>query len=151
MKYIDAERVIAEIDIIIDGLKKTANPNPLGTMNDLLVDAELETLDLVKTIIKKIKQENPTPTGIDEESRKQGWLSYGLIINEIGLHRYNAQHRINEHRDKFNAQAIPDLYHVIEYYKNVGSELTCCCLQAYCKDFMFTQNEVKHIIKKGQT
>ena len=48
----------------------------------------------------------------------------------------------------FNPQAVPDLYHVAEYYKAVGVELTCCCLQAYGKDFIFTQDEVKEIIEK---
>ena len=41
MKYIEAERITAEIDKIIEGLKKKCNPNPLGTIDDLLVDAEI--------------------------------------------------------------------------------------------------------------
>ncbi len=57
-------------------------------------------------------------------------------------------HRIKEHQEQFNPQAVPDLYHVAEYYKAVGVELTCCCLQAYGKDFIFTQEEVKEIIEK---
>ena len=32
MKYIEAERITAGIDKIIDGLKKNCNPNPLGTV-----------------------------------------------------------------------------------------------------------------------
>lgn len=70
------------------------------------------------------------------------------MMSEIGLHRYNAIHRIKEHKEQFNPQAVPDLYHVAEYYKAVGVELTCCCLQAYGKDFIFTQDEVKEIIEK---
>lgn len=74
------------------------------------------------------------------------------MMGEIGLHRYNAIHRIKEHKEQFNPQAVPDLYHVAEYYKAVGVELTCCCLQAYGKDFIFTQDEVKEIIEKeGKT
>ena len=61
MKYIDAERITAEIDKIIDGLKKKSNPNPLGTIDDMLADAEIETLELVKTII-------------DEERRKKTFI-----------------------------------------------------------------------------
>ena len=148
MKYIEAERITAEIDKIIEGLKKKCNPNPLGTIDDLLVDAEIETLELVKTIIDEMKQEEPTPPGIEEESQRKGWLDYGLMMSEIGLHRYNAIHRIKEHKELFNPQAVPDLHHVAEYYKAVGVELTCCCLQAYGKDFIFTQDEVKEIIEK---
>lgn len=148
MKYIDAERITAEIDKIIEGLKKKCNPNPLGTIDDMLADAEIETLELVKTIIDEMKQEEPTPPGIEEESQRKGWLDYGLMMSEIGLHRYNAIHRIKEHKEQFNPQAVPDLYHVAEYYKAVGVEMTCCCLQAYGKDFIFTQDEVKEIIEK---
>ena len=148
MKYIEAERITAEIDKIIDGLKKNSNPNPLGTIDDMLADAEIETLELVKTTIDEMKQEEPTPPGIEEESQRKGWLDYGLMMSEIGLHRYNAIHRIKEHKEQFNPQAVPDLYHVAEYYKAVGAELTCCCLQAYGKDFIFTQDEVREIIEK---
>ena len=148
MKYIEAERITAEIDKIIEGLKKNSNPNPLGTIDDMLADAEIETLELVKTTIDEMKQEEPTPPGIEEESQRKGWLDYGLMMSEIGLHRYNAIHRIKEHKEQFNPQAVPDLYHVAEYYKAVGVELTCCCLQAYGKDFIFTQDEVKEIIEK---
>lgn len=148
MKYIEAERITAEIDKIIEGLKKKCNPNPLGTIDDMLADAEIETLELVKTTIDEMKQEEPTPPGIEEESKRKGWLDYGLMMSEIGLHRYNAIHRIKEHKEQFNPQAVPDLYHVAEYYKAVGVELTCCCLQAYGKDFIFTQDEVKEIIEK---
>ena len=148
MKYIEADRITAEIDKIIEGLKKKCNPNPLGTIDDMLADAEIETLELVKTTIDEMKQEEPTPPGIEEESKRKGWLDYGLMMSEIGLHRYNAIHRIKEHKEQFNPQAVPDLYHVAEYYKAVGVELTCCCLQAYGKDFIFTQDEVKEIIEK---
>lgn len=113
-----------------------------------LAAAEIEALDLVKDIIDKMKQDEPTPPGIQDESQKKGWLDYGLMMSEIGLHRYNAIHRIKEHKEQFNPLAIPDLYHVAEYYESVGMEKVCCCLQAYGKDFMFTQDEVKEIIEK---
>ena len=150
MKYIEAERITAEIDKIIEGLKRNCNPDPLGTTEECLADAEIEALGLVKDIIGKMKQEEPTPPGIEEESQRRGWLDYGLMMSEIGLHRYNAIHRIKEHKEQFNPQAVPDLYHVAEYYKAVGAELTCCCLQAYSKDFIFTQDEVKEIIEKDK-
>ena len=148
MKYIEADRITAEIDKIIEGLKRNCNPAPLGTTEECLADAEIEALGLVKDIIDEMKQDEPTPPGIEEESKKKGWLDYGLMMSEIGLHRYNAIDRIKVHKKQFNPQAVPDLYHVAEYYKAVGVELTCCCLQAYGKDFIFTQDEVKEIIEK---
>ena len=148
MKYIDSEKLTAKIDGIIDGLKRNCNPDPMGTTEECLADAEIEALELVKSAIDEMKQDEPTPPGIEEESQRKGWLDYGLMMSEIGLHRYNAIHRIKEHKEQFNPQAVPDLYHVAEYYKAVGVELTCCCLQAYGKDFIFTQDEVKEIIDK---
>ena len=70
------------------------------------------------------------------------------MMSEIGLHRYNAIHRIKEHNEQFNPQAVPDLYHVAEYYESVGTEKTCCCLQRYCMDFRFDQEDVREIISK---
>ncbi len=148
MKYINADKIKAEIDKITESLTKSCKPDPLGTTEECMVAAELEALGLVKSIIDQMQQEQPTPPGIEEESQKKGWLDYGLMMSEIGLHRYNAIHRIKEHKEQFNPQAVPDLYHVSEYYKAVGAELTCCCLQAYGKDFIFTQDEVKEIIEK---
>jgi hypothetical protein len=148
MKYIEAEKIKAEIGKIIDGLKTSCTPNPLGTTEECLAAAEIEALELVNGIIDKMKQDAPTPPGVKEESQKKGWLDYGLMIGEIGLHRYNAIHRIKEHKEQFDPLRIPDLYHVAEYYESVGMEKVCCCLQAYSKDFMFTQDEVKEIIDK---
>ena len=52
MKYIEADKVKAEIDKIIDGLKGNCDPNPLGTTEECLAAAEIEALDLVKDIIE---------------------------------------------------------------------------------------------------
>lgn len=150
MKYIEADRIKAEIDNIINSLKNSCNPNPFGTTEECLADAEIESLNLVKDIIDKMKQEEQTPPGIEEESKNKGWLDYGLMVSEIGLHRYNAIHRIKEHKEQFDPRSIPNLYHIAEYYEAVGIEKTCCCLQAYAKDFIFTHNEVKEIILKNR-
>lgn len=146
MKYIEADKIKAEIDTIINGLKKSYNPDPFGEIGECMAAAEIEALELVKDIIDKMKQEEPTPPGIEEQSMTKGWLDYGLMVSEIGLHRYNAIHRIKEHKEHFDPLTIPNLYHVAEYYESVGIEKTCCCLQAYAKDFIFTQDEVKEII-----
>ncbi len=148
MKYIDADKIKAKIDKITESLTKSCNPDPLGTTEECMVAAELEALGLVKSVIDQMQQEEPLPPGIENESRKKGWLDYGLTMSEIGLYRYNAIHRIKAHKEEFDPLTIPNLYHVTEYYKAVGEEVVCCCLQRYCMDFRFDQEDVKEIINK---
>lgn len=72
MKYIEAEKIKTEIDKIIEGLKRSCNPDPMGTTEECMADAEIEALELVKAIIDEMKQEEPTPPGIEDESQKKG-------------------------------------------------------------------------------
>lgn len=60
MKYIDAKRLITTIDKIIEGLRKNSNPDPMGWTEECLAAAEIEALELVKTIIDEMKHEEPT-------------------------------------------------------------------------------------------
>ena len=143
MKYIDADKIKAEIERLRHEFPPTFTEDEKQHLHYYF-----HGLNKVLRFVESMEQEQPTPPGIEEESQKKGWLDYGLMMSEIGLHRYNAIHRIKEHKEQFNPQAVPDLYHVAEYYKAVGAELTCCCLQAYGKDFIFTQDEVKEIIEK---
>ena len=143
MKYIDADKIKAEIERLRHEFPPTFTEDEKQHLHYYF-----HGLNKVLRFVESMEQEQPTPPGIEEESQKKGWLDYGLMMSEIGLHRYNAIHRIKEHKEQFNPQAVPDLYHVAEYYKAVGVELTCCCLQAYGKDFIFTQDEVKEIIEK---
>lgn len=140
MKYIDADRLIAEIDKRL----MDVNLEELHNMGSHRVWAYND----VKSIIGEMQQEQPTPPGIEKESKKKGWLDYGLMMSEIGLYRYNAIHRIKAHKEEFDPRTIPNLYHVAEYYKAVGEEVVCCCLQRYCMDFRFDQEDVREIISK---
>ena len=148
MKYIDGDRLKAQIDIQIKCIENSYDPSPWGTQVQCIASAVMKCLGLVKDIIDEMKQEKPTPPCIEIESRKKGWLDYGSMISEIELQRYNAIQQIKKHRGQFTPQTISDIYHVSEYYKALGSEITCSCLQAYGKDFMFTRDEVKELIKK---
>lgn len=147
MKYINGNKVKAEIDEIIDALKRDCDPNELGTTEECFASAEITALDLVKDIIDKMMKDERIPS-IDKESQQQGWLDYGLTMSEIGSHRGAAIRRMNENKDKFNPLAIPDFHHVAAYYQSLGIDLICNCLQSYCKNNMFTQDEVKNIIEK---
>lgn len=59
MKYIDADRLKAEIDKLIGSLKRNSHPDPFGMYDETLEDAEIGTLVLVKSIIDKQIQEDP--------------------------------------------------------------------------------------------
>lgn len=63
MKVIDADKIKAEIDKIIDGLKRNCTPNPLGTTEECLAAAEIEALSLVKDTIDEMKQDVPSFDG----------------------------------------------------------------------------------------
>lgn len=149
MKYIDADKIKAEIKrrmseevaLFDEQCQGGREPSPSSVVVHMRYQQLLKFID-------EIQQEQPLPPGIEEESQKKGWLDYGLTMGEIGLHRYNAIHRIKEHKEQFNPLTIPDLYHVAEYYESVGAEKTCCCLQRYCMDFRFDQEEVREIIRK---
>lgn len=54
MELIDKAAVIAKIDKLITSLRKSCNPNPLGTMIECLADAQIEALSIVKESIEDI-------------------------------------------------------------------------------------------------
>ena len=75
----DKEKIIAEIDKIIDRLKTRCNPNPLGTTEECLVAAEIEVLELVKGTIAKMKKEEP----IGEEGKlRKASEEYLKVLSE---------------------------------------------------------------------
>ena len=75
----DKEKIIAEIDKIIDCLKTRCNPNPLGTTEECLVAAEIEVLELVKGTIAKMKKEEP----IGEEGKlRKASEEYLKVLSE---------------------------------------------------------------------
>lgn len=103
------------------------------------------------------KQEQPKLTRvprIEQETQKKGWMDYDLLIGEIGLHRSNAIDRIKETKERaaeIKRNIAPrDLAILSEYLESAGAEIVLCCLQQYCMDFMFTQDEVKEILQQEQ-
>lgn len=55
MNYIDADKLKAEIDEIIDILKERIDPHPLGTTLQRLAAGQIEAFERVKDIIEKMK------------------------------------------------------------------------------------------------
>jgi hypothetical protein len=43
---------------------------------------------------------------------------------------------------------LKDRVFPLENHKAVGEEVVCCCLQRYCMDFRFDQEDVREIISK---
>ena len=151
MKYIDADKIKAEIKRIMAEEMEMFSEQCQGGEEPNAANAVVYTkMQMLLSFIDQMQQEQPLPPGIENESQKKGWLDYGLTMGEIGLHRYNAIHRIKEHKEQFDPLTIPDLYHVAEYYESVGAEKTCCCLQRYCMDFRFDQEDVREIISKEE-
>ena len=147
------------LEVIEDTLRIQNNINLDKKTGETCQDRNVkQSLNIVRKLLRgeeitgmeRLEKLQTAPPGIEEESNKKGWLDYGLTVGEIGLHRYNAIQRIKEHKEKFDKRDIPSgiLYHVAEYYENVGKEQTLCHLQAWCRDFRFTQEEVKEIIDK---
>lgn len=60
--YISAEEIKAEIDKIIEGLKVSCSPNPMGTIEECLAAAEIETLELVKSSVDQLTRRVITPS-----------------------------------------------------------------------------------------
>ena len=147
MKYIDAEKLIAEIESI------RLIPQTSADYNDGRDDMKMMVLDLIDSL----QQEQPKLTQvprIEQEIQKKGWMNYSLLISEIGLYRSNAIDRIKETKERaaeIKRNIAPhDLAILGKYLESVGAEIVLCCLQQYCMDFMFTQDEVKVIIQHEQ-
>lgn len=146
MKYIDADRLRAEIE---------RRFWDYGTpLHDDVVTAKV---DEVLNIIDSLQQEQQELTqlpSINQETQKKGWMDYGLLISEIGLHRSNVIDCIKETKEQateIKRNIAPhDLAILCKYLESVGAEIVLCCLQRYCMDFMFTQDEVKEILQQGQ-
>ena len=157
MKHIDTNRLKAEIkkkrnEIVEEALDPDASIERVASAKykkDALSDAI--------SIIDSLQQEQTKLTQvprIEQETQKKGWMDYGLLISEIGLHRSSAIERIKETKERateIKRNIAPhDLAILGEYLESVGAEIVLCCLQRYCMDFMFTQDEVKEIIQQEQ-
>lgn len=149
MKYIDADKLKAEIERRIGEQKLYLSANNANNDERRRL---IERYESLLSFIDQMQQEQSTPPGIEEERQKKGWLDYGLTIGEIGLHRYNAVARIREHKkeaDDIKRRMNPhDLAVLATYSESVGAEVFLCCLQRYCMDFRFDQEEIKEIINK---
>jgi len=83
------------------------------------------------------------------------WIDYDMLMDEIALHRSNAQLYIKNYKDNNKPfPTSPDGYTTggfidrLLYEKEVGKEIALMCLQQWCEDFKFSSNEVKEFINK---
>lgn len=67
------------------------------------------------------------------------WIDFNMLMDEIGLHRSNAQRRILSYRENEN----PTEWDKLECKEAVGEETILMCLQNWCNDFKFSTEELK--------
>ena len=151
-KYIDADKLIAEIE-----RQKHELELSIQSQGDYGQSCHIVAYDNILSLINSLQQEQPKLTQvpyIEKETQKKGWLDYGLLISEIGLHRSNAIDRIKETKElatEIKRNVAPhDLAILSEYLESAGAEIVLCCLQRYCMDSMFTQDEVDEILQQEQ-
>lgn len=80
------------------------------------------------------------------------WIDYNMLMAEIGLHRANAQREILNYKEKNKAmKTSPSEYTQREFvdrllYENeVGIETILMCLENWCNDFKFSNEELKEL------
>lgn len=155
--YIDADRLREAIDaqrqkmvITLYEIEDDKMEIRVKGMHDAFVDS----LAIIDSLLQRQPKLTQVPR-IEQETQKKGWMDYGLLISEIGLHRSNAINRIKETKERateIKRKIAPhDLAILGEYLESAGAEIVLCCLQRYCMDFMFTQDEVKEIIQQEQS
>lgn len=69
---IDKSALVAEIEKLEKALKNACEPNPFGSVEECMTDAELQALDVVKEIIDTLKVKDPYEQCIQYDSIKTG-------------------------------------------------------------------------------
>lgn len=80
------------------------------------------------------------------------WINFDMLMDEIGLHRSNAQREILAYKENNKPmKTSPSEYTQHEFvdrllYENeVGQEIILMCLESWCKDFKFSTEELKQM------
>ena len=80
------------------------------------------------------------------------WIDYDLLKMEIGLHRSNAQREIVNYKEKHkplptsrSEYTTKDFIDRLIYENEVGREIALSCLEGWCDDFKFSDEEVTEI------
>ena len=154
MKYIDADKLKTNIKNRYDNMLNRAKlDSDNANYWNGKADAYRAAYDIIDSLQKEQTELTQVPR-IEQETQKKGWMDYGLLISEIGLHRSNAIDRIKETKERaaeIKRNIAPhDLAILCKYLESVGAEIVLCCLQRYCMDFMFTQDEVEEILRQEQ-
>lgn len=80
------------------------------------------------------------------------WIDFNMLMDEIGLHRYNAQQRILAYKEKEKPwKTSPseftqwDFVDRLLYENEVGAEKILMCLENWCNDFKFSTEELREM------
>lgn len=77
-------------------------------------------------------------------TKESEWVDYGMLLDEIHLHRSNAQRQINEYREKGKERDLTKSEYGL-YNEEVGKEIALMCLERWCMDFKFSISEIKEM------
>lgn len=69
------------------------------------------------------------------------WIDFNMLMDEIGLHRSNAQRRVLAYMEIEN----PTEWDKLECKEAVGEETILMCLQNWCNDFKFSIDDLKEM------
>ena len=72
------------------------------------------------------------------------WIDFDMLMLEIGHHLSNAHRCVLAYKEIKN----PTEWDKLECKEAVGKECILTCLQTWCNDFKFSDEEVKDIIDK---
>ena len=77
-------------------------------------------------------------------AKESEWVDYGMLIDEIHLHRHNAQRDIKEYRGKDKERGLSSAEYGL-YQEAIGKEIALMCLERWCMDFKFSISEIKEM------
>lgn len=107
MKYIDSEKLIAEIKGIIAAVKVKKHPDEFGSIEQCLAAAEIEALNIALDCIKELQPKQPDNEDIDK------------VAQELYEHLYELKRRNNVPTNLYDKQEIIALWKAgIEYAYN---------------------------------
>lgn len=73
-KYIDADKLTAQIKGIIAAVETKKHPDVLGSMEQCLAASEVEALSLALDCIKELQQEQPKVDFEEEWDKFEDWM-----------------------------------------------------------------------------
>lgn len=81
-------------------------------------------------------------------AKESEWIDYNMLIDEIHLHRSNAQRQIKEYREIEKERGLSPAEYGL-YNEEIGKEIALMCIERWCMDFKFSLSEIEEMEKKN--